>query len=1724
MHPSELPPEPATVSPASPPPPAPPIDDSARASMVDGILSHLEAGRMLIAHRLSQPLGPLTSWPAGKPRRVAAGLLHALGASRSSVALDLLNGRALPDDDEFFFRSLIHRLGRLGWIDGLQRIEQRLADRPGMDPEVKADLLAMQAALMAMVRDFKPAHSLLDEADKVAPVDSWRLTQRAALLEQQDRYEDALAVASEAHDLRPWYRPAVFQLVDCLVQVGRDDEAMDWLQRAHEATENGCFAMRLQAFHSEREEPVEGLKWLDLFEQRSPLLDKHGREWLESRRADFRYLAGDYEGSLAACRQAGEGFHEKMAEALADPERRKGARKRLAVPFTRQHNLTCAPATLASISRHWGDEHDHLAIADAICHDGTPWHKERLWAEQQGYHVAEFRVDSETTRALIDRDIPFTLTTSWATGAHLQACIGYDERIGTLLIRDPTHRHYGEFLTAELVKQHPVDGPRGMLFLPQTDRARLEGITLPDQAVYDLRHRLALALDEHDREQAEAVVEEMRRQAGDHPLTRRAESDLNAYLGHVPQRRAAVEDLRRRFPEHQPVALELLGVLQQAADHPAQVALLRETVARKDCDPAFFSEFGELLSQDARTLTGAERFLNKAVRARPRDSRSYHNLARCHWKQRRFDIAIRCWRAAAGLAIGLEEYAHSYFEACRARGRRDEALEFLRDRALELGRKSAGPWITWWQALDQLNRTDEAAEVLRQALEARPDDGDLLLAASSLHAGWGRHDQADALLEQARPRIDQRRWLRTAAHRAVVRGRRDLAIERWNQVLADEPLAVDAHAALARLLAEEQGIDAALDHLSATHRDHPGNSAIAGLYAEWLAALGPEATIPVLRELLEHNEHDLWAWRELAIQLHQTGDHEAALETARNAVDKDPLDPSSHGVLGSLLANSGDRAAAAECHREALSLRIDYVSSLHGLIDAFDALEPRLEALAFIEREMEEQVSNGDVVHAYRQRAFPLVEPATLADRLRRLTRERPDLWQAWQALKDQALEMDDLPAARAAADSMVERFPLLPVVWLEEAEVAHHEGRSERRIEALQRAVELSPAFDLAVRLLADALEHEGRYDEAEQALRRAVHVEPLSAPNHGCLADLLWKTGRTTEAFDTLLQGLRLCPSYHWGWNQIGRWSVTLDRRQEVLELLEQHRDRRRHLPDWWHTVANVHEAHDQQEVALEALQTGHKLHPEDIGLWERLAHLLALMHRFDEALEICQGSNGRTPPVEVRARAAWITYQAGDSLEAIRQMRAITEEAPDYAWPLRNLADWQAERFDWEGLEKTSRSWVRLDPRAPMAWGSLAEALRALDKREEAREAMARAWTLDPSYSFGGRSLLFYQIEDKAYDEAAITLARLEHHVPSPFVVVDAMRLAIARGDQDELSRRLEQLLTDPDANYEALNYAAEQLTHHKFEKLWRQALNWHMNQDRGTAMTPAMAEAWVMAQPEIMLRGCRGKIRRSRLSHEARGAAWAALLRRASQTNFLLVERCLRWNSAELRRLQPAWSQMGDALVAMSLHHKGRRWMADWQQRRDQLTAGDYINLAAHHDLDKDRTTAIEIRREGLQRLQHQPNRDPLRAGLAIDLAQTGRYDEARAVHQRTDPSRLSDYFLCLHHLTEAILSAEAGNPEQAREAMQQAHQLTVSWTRDKVVNFRLRQVVKLLATLVPESRGSAGRLRRRWRLTGRQYWALQPALLLAAKHPLITGIILFGLLMLATAITAVISEL
>jgi cytochrome c-type biogenesis protein CcmH/NrfG len=117
-------------------------------------------------------------------------------------------------------------------------------------------------------------------------------------------------------------------------------------------------------------------------------------------------------------------------------------------------------------------------------------------------------------------------------------------------------------------------------------------------------------------------------------------------------------------------------------------------------------------------------------------------------------------------------------------------------------------------ALLDLERTSEAFAALDEAMAARGDDGELLLFAADLlfNSSTDNLAKAQSLLAKAREKAPRAQWLRTAAKLERADGRLRESLALWQEVLALQPLAIDAHRAVARLLAETESPAEALTH------------------------------------------------------------------------------------------------------------------------------------------------------------------------------------------------------------------------------------------------------------------------------------------------------------------------------------------------------------------------------------------------------------------------------------------------------------------------------------------------------------------------------------------------------------------------------------------------------------------------------------------------------------------------------------------------------------------------------------------------------------------------------------------------------------------------------------------------------------------------------------------------------------------------------------------------
>jgi tetratricopeptide (TPR) repeat protein len=693
-------------------------------------------GLYLQAYEIARSIGPLTEWQGIAGRLIGGRLAGNLGSRKVG---ELLHMRAWAADRThleaiyFYAYSVLTRRGPLAAWKFLLKFPESTWN----GSEVGADVLALKGRVVASFRDFERAGRWLDEAEQLGSNQVWLWCERAAVLEMQDRYEAAMEAAQHALSLRPWFRPAVQQLAQSYQLLNRDDDARALLIEASRTIESGSCNAQLSVLLEEAGDFAGAIAaWEDNL-RLSPLYDDVALQGWHARMADLHYLSGRRSIAIEHARKTpADSWQQEMADRLeAEPDSTR--RVHLRVGFVRQHHVTCVPATLSAVAAYLGKTIDHLALAREITYDGTPDHVERAWLEANGFVAREFRLTWEVAVALLDRGIPFTLTTTEINSGHLQAVIGYDVVRRTLLIRDPYLRWHSEFNVAPLLERYAPFGPRAMVFLPAEDAARLQGIELPEAALYDGYYHVRRALHHHARSDAQVEADKLAASDPAHRLALFAQRDIAFYDGNVPRQLAVTDALLQLHPECGNFLRGKLYALRELA-HRAEYTEFLQTLVKDEVDPSFWCDWAHELSLDARRAPDACRWMQRCLRFRSADPENLAGMANLLWDDRQFERALEFYRLAACLRDTVDSFSRSYFLAARHLRQTDAALNWLRERFARDRGKSIVPTQGLYWALQTLDRSEEAMAVLEEALALRPDDGELLLYAADAH---GRADR-----------------------------------------------------------------------------------------------------------------------------------------------------------------------------------------------------------------------------------------------------------------------------------------------------------------------------------------------------------------------------------------------------------------------------------------------------------------------------------------------------------------------------------------------------------------------------------------------------------------------------------------------------------------------------------------------------------------------------------------------------------------------------------------------------------------------------------------------------------------------------------------------------------------------------------------------------------------------------------------------------------------------
>lgn len=1583
----------------------------------------IDQGLFQQAHTLAVCHGDYRQWRGAAAMVMASRLSAHLGAPRLGDALAYLGYRRYPEAAETrlrYARFLLARRGQFRAWSFLQQFGSWVPEQPTLH----AEWLSFSAYLFALLRDFTRSAQSSERAIALSPQDPWLLVERAYCLEQEDRSAEALDYCEQALCLAPGSRPAIIQAAMLEVQLNRETQALDRMRRGAQASESSGLCAQLVDLLIEVGELDEAEHWLARAEALSPLLEKGLRRWYAGRRCDIASLRGAHAAAQELALQAGGPFYSKVAEQLEIPQ---GQRCLLPVSFVRQHHMTCAPATLTALSAYWGRPVAHLEVAEEICYDGTSYQAERAWAERNGWLVREFTADWATSCALIDRGLPFTLSVQYTGSGHLQAVVGYDQPRGTLLIRDPGLAQFGECLAESLFAAQRASGPRGMVLLPVEQAYRLEGLEFPESQLWDIYYRLLCALEVHRREDALSALQELRGMAAEHRLCLQAQRALAWYDGREMQVLEATEVLLQHFPDDSNLILSKASSLSVLQSRDVQLVWLAQHCQARWSDPLIVVRYANLLGEGGGQGTAVQNLLNQALRQAPGQAPAWNALASLRWGEGMREQSCELYRFAACLHATNEGYSNQYFRALRCLGRTEEGLHFLRQRYQQLGALAAGPSITLSECLEELGDAHAARQVLEEALTLRSRDPDLLLGLADFYGRNGELELSHQLLLRAESLSRRGTWLRAA----VIYSQRSAGdIQQallWCQEAAElDPLNLSLHRLYAQLLRQSAGEEAVDTYVEALARRFEHHAGIAEFAVERAQRRSLEAAEAALRRLLQSHPQNTWALRELAVVLARQGSSEEALSLCMQVLAIDPQDTYCHSTHGFVLLQAGQRESAHDAFRKALlrSADNDYASNM--LLETCSGQDDVLRSLEYVHAELVRQVTFGEGWMAYQQQAQKLLDPQVLLDQLGEALRQRPDLWQLWVVVaRQQALE-GHVEQAEALLQSAVERFPLMPRLALERAQLQkNHEQYSECRA-TLQESFRINPLWTPTVRLYVESLLDEGdSLAEAEALLRSVLSRTP---DNNELRAYLSYVQGEREAYADAVLEAERVLrdePANAWVWNQLRRYSAALDDAERPLRLARELVISRAGDADAWLALAE----HDQDAAGREsALREALRFNPRHRGAHEQLLDLLLKSERFEELHELLAAPCwGGVTPVELAVFGPRATYNSGKQDVAMEDLRQLLARHSNSFEAWRELADWQDGAGHYSAYAESAREMVRLEPKLAIAHGFLGHALLLNEQGEQALVSFSQAFRLDPGYIFAGLHEFDLLLKHGRADDCRAVLERLldAPNYSQPSILLRALDFAQAHSDLQLKQRALEPLCRDDN------NAGAWADVLKRFVAPERDAQLWSIVEKAAAdgALHHGAALFWLKHEDARWRPGSLWKGFSRLLPNDTKHAAKHAmldLLAERENANNLLV-RTLQACRDGIRSDGMIWGMASYALANQGLYSSMLYWLADWAERTD-IPAWGLNNLALGlRAIGRDELAAAVSQKS----LEQMPDNHEAMIWLAADTATNTDIQGLREWQARYEGAQLRPYFACMQHMLDGYAEAmELGDSAKA----------------------------------------------------------------------------------------------
>lgn len=1342
--------------------------------------------------------GPIESWDTLDKCFIAIRLYTNLGGDRKSDALLLKRWRNNRDCPELLLRILFYQLNKSGPIIANELLKKYEAVIFAQD-KLKAELLGFKSIIQKIFKNYSAANSLLDEAIKIAPTDSWITSLKIQLLSEQNEFDVAKVQAEKHFDAYP--SPYNMRVLSGILTKVDGVNASIALYKQHVEKYQSAYVWieYAQLLAGNHDWPTCEYA-LEQFEKTRIIKDKEDEPFLISWQGQIAIHYQQIEKAIDILGTHKGRYWQTVTENL---KHSKGIldRKVLDVPFLRQEHMTCAPTTLAALSSYWGYEFNSKDIADAICFDGTPATKERQWLSDNNFYYKEFELESDLAYSLIEHDIPFALVTTNEFSAHLQAVMGFNKQVGTLYVMDPSQSLMQEMLTKETIESEAYSGARCIAFVPVEKSTLLSAFNFPASALYPLWDEFSRAEEQNDYVAAKLALDKLINKDPVHRITLRVERSFAAWNNDTTKILQLNNTLLERFPD-ETILLNskyfCLRGLGQREEGLNQLSEYLENNINVDLLGTLFDEIYDTNEHKQLTLSTLARLKSLGSYS----AYSHWSIANYYWSTQLFEVAVEHYLYAHCLDETSSQYIESYFKASRFLNKTQESVAFLKDRFDKYKVRSPMPAISLFKAYELLDQEHIGIDYLFEALVIHPDDINLINYLSNTLIERGLIDRFSEIEEHIKPFLGQKDFEELIARKNIRLGEFDAALKFFDTAFNENPFIhkyADNYFSLLSKIGDIAKIDSVLTDLQ---QKNPQNMQILDYIADWHSS--PVFQEQVLTTFVELRPDYGIIRRQLIDVRLKLGLFEQALQQAKDTCESFVGEHINKSYLAKCHLKLGNFEAAKTITRDVLSIAVDNELAFSSLMAASVTKDEQEASLDFIFSQMKKQVIFGNSAWDFWFNAKSIFKQEKLKTFIDYLLDEQAHLWYAYSLSANYYQQYGDLDKAKALLLEGQYKFPLTPRLYSDLGKLFELEGDTEKSIEAFNQALVMNPAWSDVTKRLCELLEKHEDMSSAIEVIQKGIKHNTNDGVLHGYLADLLMRQGEDKAAIESLKNAVKYYSGYRWAWDQLVKTTQALGEDAEAYNFAKKLAHQSPYLPDVWRDLAYL--TKDQSEkLALYDKALNCDLYFIPV-YQDKIQHFVSI-GEYKSALNVLDHTPWKnTLPLDLTIQKVDLLIEIGQKKQAIQSLKEQLFSLHGYAYlwkKLFDLLEQENSKSDFIDCCHKSVEQNRHDPDILCYAGEILLKHGNVAEKETARKYLKKAYDLSPNEQYIVMTYVDSLIENQKYEDALAAINTFELQRTVAYATTRKIGVLCRLGRFEQALAIFTKVIVDKESDYWHLN---------------------------------------------------------------------------------------------------------------------------------------------------------------------------------------------------------------------------------------------------------------------------------------------------------------------------------